>query len=550
MEPNSLNLSKPTSFHQIFSYRSQDQPDHTWFYYPEPVNAEHYRELTFKGTDDLINHLAAQYATLLPKANESTISKATPKSVPNPPMVVATLGSNNVQLLLTGLAAQRMQHCYIHISPLNSDAGILSLLESMDAKVLIADHVFYARAETLAAQMEGVHLVRMIEFDPVDELKKDLKSFGYDKLRDESNDCSYILHTSGTGSSAPKPIWHANKSFLAKPPFVVRMTTITTGLLYHGMGGGAAIFVANIGAAMALPLAKDPNHRTLPEVINSVKALPNSSRLFLHPILAEAIWETYGKNNSPEIEYLRRLASMDVGGGKLSNNVASKLRDLGIDVRTAIGCSEVGMFPLRNEPTKEHWDSLIPTNDYHVKWEHIEGNQYELLINDPPALALNICIPKDNIYRTNDVFEECPPTSGKWVYAGRRDAMLIHSVGSNTNPVPCENALRSLYEIEECQLVGHGRRGPLLVVELNWNNVDDECKARDNIWKAVEKYNNNVMAWSRVQHPEAVVILPRECHLERSDKDTVKRGVNLKKFEKEINRGYQNWDRAAPLAKA
>ncbi|KAI9286876.1 hypothetical protein BC943DRAFT_358821 [Umbelopsis sp. AD052] len=150
---------KPTSFHQIFSYRSQDQPDHTWFYYPEPVNAEHYRELTFKGTDDLINHLAAQYSTLLPKADESTVSKTTPNSVPNPPMVVATLGSNNVQLLLTGLEVQRIQHAYMHVSPLNSDAGILSLLESMDAKVLIADNVFYARAEALAAQMEDFDLL-------------------------------------------------------------------------------------------------------------------------------------------------------------------------------------------------------------------------------------------------------------------------------------------------------------------------------------------------------------------------------------------------------
>jgi long-subunit acyl-CoA synthetase (AMP-forming) len=97
----------------------------------------------------------------------------------------------------------------------------------------------------------------------------------------------------------------------------------------------------------------------------------------------------------------------------------------------------------------------------------MEGNNYELLVNDPPALALNLGIPKGGIYRTNDVFEECPPKSGKWVYVGRRDLMLIHSMGLYTNPVPWENALQPLEEVEECQLVGHGRRGPLLVIELN-----------------------------------------------------------------------------------
>jgi acyl-CoA synthetase (AMP-forming)/AMP-acid ligase II len=203
MLPNSsLGLSKPTSFHQIFTYRSQDNPNHAWFYYPEPVNAAHYRNLTFKGTDDLLNHLAAQYVEILPKADNNTISKTAPKSIPDPPLVVATLGSNTVQLLLTGLAAQRMQHAYIHMSPLNSDAGILSLMESTDAKVLIADRVFYERAESLTAQIEGVHLARMIEFDPVDELKTDLKPFDYDKTKDEGDNCSFILHTSGTSSSA------------------------------------------------------------------------------------------------------------------------------------------------------------------------------------------------------------------------------------------------------------------------------------------------------------------------------------------------------------
>jgi acyl-coenzyme A synthetase/AMP-(fatty) acid ligase len=146
-------------------------------------------------------------------------------------MVVATIGSNNVQLLLTGLAAQRMQHAYLHISPLNSDAGIVSLLESVGAKVLIADTVFYERAASLASQVEGVHIVRMIEFDPVDELKKDLKPFNYNKTKDEGDESSIIFHTSGTSSSAPKPLWHSNKAFLQAPPSLITNTTLTTGLM-------------------------------------------------------------------------------------------------------------------------------------------------------------------------------------------------------------------------------------------------------------------------------------------------------------------------------
>lgn len=77
-----------------------------------------------KGADALLSHLAAPYIDLLPKVDETTISKTAPNTIPEPPMVVATLVSNTVQVLLTGLAAQRLGHAYMHISPLNSDVPL------------------------------------------------------------------------------------------------------------------------------------------------------------------------------------------------------------------------------------------------------------------------------------------------------------------------------------------------------------------------------------------------------------------------------------------
>jgi len=63
-----------------------------------------------------------------------------------------------------------------------------------------------------------------------------------------------------------------------------------------------------------------------------LKFLPDADRLVIHPILAEAILEAYGKTNSPDLEYLRKLESVEVGGGKLSAEVANALRDLGVEV--------------------------------------------------------------------------------------------------------------------------------------------------------------------------------------------------------------------------
>jgi hypothetical protein len=225
------DLPTPTSSHQLFAYRAKLNPDSAWVYYPEPVTAEKYRCLTYKGADALLSHLAAQYIYLLPKVDETTISKTAPKSIPKPPMVVATLVSNTVQALLTGLAAQRLGHAYMHISPLNSDIGIISLLHSVDAKVLISDETYFDRAAKLATQGDDVRVIRMIEFDPIDELNKGTKSFNFDISTDEGANCALILHTSGTSSSAPKPIWWPNKGVMHIAPLFTQSVVLSTGLV-------------------------------------------------------------------------------------------------------------------------------------------------------------------------------------------------------------------------------------------------------------------------------------------------------------------------------
>jgi hypothetical protein len=98
------------------------------------------------------------------------------------------------------------------------------------------------------------------------------------------------------------------------------------------MGGGMALIAANVGSSVAFPLAKDCNNRTIPEIIKSLKALPDADRLLLHPILAEALYDKYGRTNSPELEYLRRLDLVETAGGKLAKSVAEKLLAAGVNI--------------------------------------------------------------------------------------------------------------------------------------------------------------------------------------------------------------------------
>jgi hypothetical protein len=96
------------------------------------------------------------------------------------------------------------------------------------------------------------------------------------------------------------------------------------------MGGAIALLVANAGNAIAFPLAKDCNNRKIPDVIKSLKELPNGDSLLLHPILVEALYNKYGRENSADMDYLRRLEVVVTGGGKLENQIAVKFIALGI----------------------------------------------------------------------------------------------------------------------------------------------------------------------------------------------------------------------------
>lgn len=101
----------------------------------------------------------------------------------------------------------------------------------MDDKFLITDSVLYERAESLAVQSEGFQLIDMTEFNPVNELEKDLKIFDYDKDKNEADDSFLLIHTSGDSSSAPNSVWHANRSLLGSASAPNNQTTITCGLL-------------------------------------------------------------------------------------------------------------------------------------------------------------------------------------------------------------------------------------------------------------------------------------------------------------------------------
>lgn len=93
----------------------------------------------------------------------------------------------------------------------------------------------------------------------------------------------------------------------------------------------------------------------------------------------------------------------------------------------------------------------------------------------------------------------------KFIYLGRKDSLLVHSTGEKTAARKFESPVLALCEVKACLVVGHGRQWPSMFVEANWpamerkfsegeeKNKQAAIWLKDNVWKIVQKVNNEVI---------------------------------------------------------
>jgi hypothetical protein len=238
------------------------------------------------------------------------------------------------------------------------------------------------------------------------------------------------------------------------------------------------------------------------------------------------------------------LKVLQPGGAALSANIVEALTSNGVNVKTTYGSTEIGP-PFRSIPhTRDNtkcytFRNLYPDSPF-LKMEAVGEGFFECVVYKGFELAAELWEGKDENkpYRTGDLFIQDPPGSGFFVLQGRRDDLIIHTNGENTNAGPLQLDIQcSTKVINKALALGHSRPCVSLLVDVHEDYDPASILTRTQIWDAVQQVNEHYPVHSRILQ-SMIYILPEGNKLPVTPKGNVKRKEAERIYASEIEALY------------
>ncbi len=371
----------------------------------------------------------------------------------------------------------------------------------------------------------------------------------------EETDIAYIFHTSGTSTGLPKPIPQTHHAGIGVLPCLdgKEAATFTTTPLYHG--GIADCFRAWTSNAMIwlFPGADAPITSK-----NVLKCLSIAEKLSQHnsgipmvkyfssvPYILKMLSEDHDGLLS-----LQKMNLVGVGGAALPPAVGDQLVSECVNLVSRFGSAECG-FLLSSHRAYEldhGWQFLrVPPEAKFLKFEkQDEGvDLFELIVlKGWPHLAKQNR--PDGSFATSDLFEPHPSTPNAWRYHSRSDNQVTLLTGKKFDPAPVEEAITSSSVlIRDAMIFGNGKQFPgVLVFPSEQGKKLSKKELQVAVWKEIERLNRKAQHHTRILQNMIVFIHGDTESLAKSSKGTLLRGIAEKRFETNIERAYENEDRA------
>jgi Male sterility protein/Phosphopantetheine attachment site len=271
------------------------------------------------------------------------------------------------------------------------------------------------------------------------------------------------------------------------------------------------------------------------------------------PTLIENMYEHIeytGGDFSPLVD----LKLLQPGGASLSANLVKVLISKGVNVKTTYGSTEIGP-PFRTIPDSREnpncytFRNLYPDSPF-LKMQEVGEGLFELAVYKGFELAADLWDGKDDTvpYMTGDLFIESPPESGFFTLQGRRDDLIIHSNGENTNALPLQIDIQSSTKIiNKAIALGHSKPCVCLLVEVHEEYDPASSSTRKQIWEAVQQVNEQYPVHSRILQ-SMIYILPEGNKLPVTPKGNVKRKEAERSYSSEIEMLYSGDDFSSSIS--
>lgn len=129
--------------------------------------------------------------------------------------VISFISDHSVNYLIVMLAMMKLRVTMMAISPRNSEAASVNLLEKTNSKLMVVNVKYENIAKSVAAQVPGVKLIVLEPLD-IDALLEEPLNPNHQKLLNTSfsdsdkEKSALIIHSSGS-TAFPKPIYLSNR---------------------------------------------------------------------------------------------------------------------------------------------------------------------------------------------------------------------------------------------------------------------------------------------------------------------------------------------------
>lgn len=255
------------------------------------------------------------------------------------------------------------------------------------------------------------------------------------------------------------------------------------------------------------------------------------------------------------MECLKTFDMLTFGGAPMAREAGDRIAEV-VHLQSVLGSSECAIFGALKYQEKDEWPYLEfnPFAGYEMR--DAGDGHYELVVprgeKGSSLHAVFHTYPDKTEYQTGDLFTPHPEKEGLWLYAGRRDDVIVLSNGEKFNPINMEEVISGHPLVARAVVVGQGRFQSGVLIEPVWEAWTGEPSALvEEIWPFIKKANEAAPGHAQIMK-DRVGIASQSKPFQLTAKGTIKRRMIVNDYVDEIDALYAEADQlnVAQISKA